>query len=154
LSCNDMEAADRQLAAAKEMEAYIDRKSGGPGQGWYRIVYTPRQAREVIEAGKLAVVLGIEVDYLFNCRKEGDLTEDQLRQQLDKYYALGVRHIFPIHFANNGFGGTGFQNSAERAVDSETLLKYGASPTSTRWLRRMPEHTATSTAPVGATLKV
>jgi microsomal dipeptidase-like Zn-dependent dipeptidase len=110
LSCNDMEAVDRQLAAAKEMEANVDEKFGGTGQGWYRIVYTPRQAREVIEAGKLAVVLGIEVDFLFNCHGEGDLTEDQLREQLDKYYELGVRHLFPIHFSDNGFGGTGFQN--------------------------------------------
>jgi hypothetical protein len=113
LSCNDMEAVDRQLAAAKEIEAYVDNKFGGAGQGWYRIVYTPRQAREAIEAGKLAVVLGIEVDYLFNCRSEGDLTEDRLRQELDKYFDLGVRHIFPIHFSNNGFGGTAFQNGLE-----------------------------------------
>lgn len=119
LSCNDMEAVDRQLAAAKEMEAYVDQKHGGPGKGWYRIVYTPRQAREVIEAGKLAVVLGIEVDYLFNCRTEGALTEDQLRQQLDKYFGLGVRHIFPIHFSNNGFGGTAFQNPLQRGFVAE-----------------------------------
>ncbi|MBA2715418.1 MAG: membrane dipeptidase [Rubrobacteraceae bacterium] len=71
--------------------------------------------------GKLAVVLGIEVDYLFNCRAEGDMSADQLRQQLDKYYEFGVRHIFPIHFANNGFGGTGFQNDTEMAVDPDSL---------------------------------
>ncbi len=109
--CGDMEAVDLQLQAAKDMEAYIDAKSGGPGQGWYRIVHTPDEARTVIAAGKLAVVLGIEVDYLFNCRSEGDLTADQLRQEVDKYSALGVRHIFPIHFSNNGFGGTAFQNA-------------------------------------------
>ena len=119
LSCNDMEAVDRQLAAAKEMEAYIDSKSGGPGKGWYRIVYTPDEARAVIMAGKLAVVLGIEVDYLFNCHREGDLTEDLLRAQLDKYYAAGVRHLFPIHFDNNGFGATAFQNGLQFGIDVE-----------------------------------
>ncbi len=50
-SCNDMEAVDRQLAEAKTMEAYVDQKWGGPGKGWYRIVYTPQEAREVINAG-------------------------------------------------------------------------------------------------------
>jgi microsomal dipeptidase-like Zn-dependent dipeptidase len=68
----------------------------------------------VIADGKLAVILGIEVDYPFNCRTEGDLTEDQLRQELDRYFDLGVRYIFPIHFGNNGFGGTAFQNALIR----------------------------------------
>src|SRR5438552_18958746 len=116
LSCNDMEAVDRQLAAAKEMEAYIDNKFGGPGKGWYRIVREPQEARTVMAAGKLAVVLGVEVDYLFNCHGEGDMTIGQLRWELDKYYALGVRHVFPIHFGNNGFGGTAFQNGLQHAT--------------------------------------
>lgn len=89
-TCNDMEAVDLQLRAAKDMEAYVDATSGGPGAGWYRIVRSPSEARAAIEAGKLAVVLGIEVDYLFNCHDEGDLTAGQLRWQLDRYYALGV----------------------------------------------------------------
>lgn len=112
--CNDMEAVDRQLQAAKDMQAYVDEKLGGPGQGWYRIVHTPGEARRVMAAGKLAVVLGIEVDYPFNCRDEGSLTADQLRAELDRYYDLGVRHVFPIHFADNGFGGTAFQNDLIR----------------------------------------
>ena len=135
LSCNDMEAVDRQIAAAKEMEAYIDDKSGGAGQGWYRIVYTPAEAFTVMEAGKLAVVLGIEVDYLFNCRTSDNLSDDQLRQQLDKYYALGVRHIFPIHFGNNGFGGTAFQNGLEWAQRAERPGEsdHGVSPLNPLW---------------------
>jgi microsomal dipeptidase-like Zn-dependent dipeptidase len=115
-TCNDMEAVDLQLRAAKDMEAYVDAKSGGPGAGWYRIVRSPSEARAAIEAGKLAVVLGIEVDYLFNCHDEGDLTAGQLRWQLDRYYALGVWHVFPIHFGNNGFGCTAFQNALEHAT--------------------------------------
>ena len=45
--------------------------NGGPGQGWFRIVTTPQQARDAVRAGKLAVVLGIEVDNLFNCKETG-----------------------------------------------------------------------------------
>jgi microsomal dipeptidase-like Zn-dependent dipeptidase len=138
LSCNDMEAADRQLAAAKVMEAYIDQKWGGPGRGWYRIVRSPREAREVINQGKLAVVLGIEVDYLFNCRTAGALSEGQLRQQLDKYYALGVRHLFPIHFADNGFGGTAFQNATERGYIAEDPAHPWNSPTTISPLNPLP----------------
>src|SRR5438094_3251618 len=87
------------------------------GKGWYRIVYSPQEARTVIAAGKLAVVLGIEVDYLFNCHQEGDITTDALEDLLDHYHTLGVRHLFPIHFGDNGFGGTAFQNALEWGHD-------------------------------------
>ncbi|ETK33348.1 hypothetical protein MPTA5024_24620, partial [Microbispora sp. ATCC PTA-5024] len=115
-TCDDMEAVNLQLQAAKDMEAYVDAKSGAPGAGWYRIVRTPDEAHSVIAQGKLAVILGIEVDYLFNCRGEGDLDEDQLNRELDRYFDLGVRYVFPIHFSNNGFGGTAFQNPLIRST--------------------------------------
>ncbi len=108
-TADDMEAVDFQIRAAKEMEAYIDSISGGPGQGWYRIVYSPQQAREVISAGKLAVVLGIEVDNLFG-KPAGPSAPAYVLDQLDYYYSVGIRHIFPIHFSNNAFGGAGYQN--------------------------------------------
>ena len=115
---DDMNAVDRQLDAAWALEARIDADSGGPGEGWYRIVLSPEQARRVMEDGKLAVVLGIEVDNLFDCREEGDLDEDTLREKLDHYYERGVRHLFPIHFRDNGFGGTAFQNDLQQRVGS------------------------------------
>ena len=43
-----------------EMQDYIDAQYGGPGKGFYRIVTNPFQARKVINAGKMAVVMGIE----------------------------------------------------------------------------------------------
>ena len=60
-SCNDMEAVDRQIQAAKELERAIDVMDDGSanGTGWYRIAYSPGQARSLIRAGKMAVVLGI-----------------------------------------------------------------------------------------------
>jgi microsomal dipeptidase-like Zn-dependent dipeptidase len=68
------------------------------------------------------VILGIEVDYLFGCHRESDLSQDRLRQQLDHYYSLGVRYLFPIHFSNNGFGGTAFQNGLQRGFDAQNPL--------------------------------
>jgi microsomal dipeptidase-like Zn-dependent dipeptidase len=110
-SKNDMEAVDLQLQAARDMEAYVDHKHRGPGTGWYRIVETPQQAASVMNEGKLAVVLGIEVDYLFNAYSHGNLSEAAMVAELNKYYGLGVRHIFPIHFDNNGFGGASFDKA-------------------------------------------
>ena len=105
--CSDMAAVDRQIQAAKDLETFIDEKAGGPGQGWYRIVYSPAQARAAMAAGKLAVVLGIEVDNLFNCR-DGLCNEAHVDAQLRKYYNMGVRHAYPIHLFDNDFGGAAY----------------------------------------------
>ena len=59
-SCDDMDSIRLQAKDMYELQDYIDAQCGGPGQGWYRIVTTPEQARKVINAGKLAVVMGIE----------------------------------------------------------------------------------------------
>ncbi|MBI3784343.1 MAG: cadherin-like beta sandwich domain-containing protein [Deltaproteobacteria bacterium] len=71
-NCDDsMAFIDQQLQAAYDLENYIDKVVGNGvdnDEGWFRIVFTPDQAREAIANGKLAVVLGIEVDHLFNCR--------------------------------------------------------------------------------------
>lgn len=109
--CEDgMAAIDAQLAEARRLEAFIDDAAGGPGQGWFRIVTSPDEARGVIEQGKLAVVLGIEMDNLFNCKFEeadpasGKCTAESVRAFVDEYWAQGVRHIFPVHNFDNAFG--------------------------------------------------
>jgi microsomal dipeptidase-like Zn-dependent dipeptidase len=109
-----------QLLMAREFERFIDWQNGGPGLGWFRIVTTPQQARDVVRAGKLAVVLGIEVDNLFNCKESGcpedfglpaarvapfGLTQPTtLAEAVDAIYAMGVRHVFPVHNFDNEFG--------------------------------------------------
>jgi microsomal dipeptidase-like Zn-dependent dipeptidase len=113
---DDKSTIERQVVAMKEMTAYIDAQSGGPGKGWMQIVYTPEQARQVIGENKLAVVLGVEVDSLGNWRNFDDLDKqchgdiNQARQlisqELDWLYGLGIRQITPIHLTNNAFGGT------------------------------------------------
>jgi len=114
-TCADMEAVDLQLDAAKALEAAIDQASGGPGNGWYRIVTSAQEAAAAIAAGKLAVVLGIEVDYLFGSYLSAALSADQVRAAVQEYYDKGVRYVFPIHFADNAFGGTGLQNALQAA---------------------------------------
>lgn len=107
-SCNDMVAADRIIEESRRMERYIDAQSGGPGKGWFRIVETPAQAREVINEGKLAVILGLEVSALFDCflvpPGGGErCTEAQVVEALDAYYAKGIRALFPVHKFDNAF---------------------------------------------------
>lgn len=107
-SCNDMVAVDRILIETRNMERYIDAQHGGPGKGWFRIVESPQQAREVIAQGKMAIVLGIETSNLFDCflvPPDGvsRCTQADVLAQLDAYEARGVRVIFPVHKHDNGF---------------------------------------------------
>jgi microsomal dipeptidase-like Zn-dependent dipeptidase len=117
-SCLDKDAAENQIKEAFAMQDDIDMRVGdglgnkGPGTGWFRIVTTPKEARDVIAAGKLAVVIGMEVDYPFECTVNNtSCTESFMRSQVDRYYNLGVRHFFPIHFYDNAFGGSANSNA-------------------------------------------
>lgn len=111
--CDDMSAVDRQLQGAKNLERYVDLRDDSQlnGSGWYRIAYSSAQAREIIAAGKLAVVLGIEVPSLFDCKpNDPACTEAHVRERLDHYYDLGVRQVLPVHNTDNAFGGTALYN--------------------------------------------
>jgi hypothetical protein len=106
--CNDMIAVDRILESTYALERYIDALSGGPGKGWFRIVFSPAEAREQIKAGKLAVILGIETSDLFDCflvpyGEFGKCTEADVVAKLDEYRDRGVRVLFPVHKFDNAF---------------------------------------------------
>lgn len=66
----DRAAIDQQIQAAKALQDAIDTEAGGPGLGWYRIVTSPQEARDVVKANKLAVVLGVEAAHAYGCRIE------------------------------------------------------------------------------------
>jgi microsomal dipeptidase-like Zn-dependent dipeptidase len=107
VDCSDsMAGINLQLDEARRFESFIDGQSGGAGLGWFRIVESPVEARRVIRAGKLAVVLGIEVDNLFGCRQGSNCTAPSVTAAIAAYRGRGVRHVFPIHNFDNAFGGT------------------------------------------------
>lgn len=135
--CNSMNNAGRQAGTMYAMENYIDAQYGGPGEGFFQIVHSSAEAREVIKDGKIAVVLGIEISNLFDCK----LTYNPLRQQrpfeetgeggtlgllenkynctveegqpnsiltkMQRVHDWGVRQIISIHEFDNAFGGNG-----------------------------------------------
>ena len=115
-ACNDMVNVDRIIAETRNLERYIDAQSGGPGEGWFRIVDSPADARAVIAEGKLAVVLGIETSNLFDCfltPPEGVAAcdVDKVKAELDRYHEIGVRVLFPVHKFDNAFSaGDGDRN--------------------------------------------
>ena len=107
-SCDEMVSVDRQIRDIYEMQDYIDAQSGGPGRGWFRIVDDPFEAREVINSGKLAVVLGMEVSEPFGCRVfNGQPLCDaaQIDASLDHLYEQGVRQLEIINKFDNALSG-------------------------------------------------
>lgn len=72
---------------------------------WMALVSEPGQARAAIEAGKLAIVLGVEVDTLGGFRTAAQCSPAQVQSLVDDLYAAGVRAVTPVHLADNAFGG-------------------------------------------------
>ena len=129
--CNEMVSARGQAQAMHELQDYIDAQFGGPGRGFFRIVTSPVEARRVINDGKLAVVLGIEVSELLDCRLRGSTpkcTQAQIDTRLDDLHALGVQSAFIAHKFDNALAGTTF--------DSDTtglLVNIGNGYATGRW---------------------
>ena len=71
------------------------------------IARTPAEARAIIRGNRLAVILGIEEDSFGGFRNENGCTDQQVADYVQQVYDLGVRHVFPLHVANNAFGGCG-----------------------------------------------
>jgi microsomal dipeptidase-like Zn-dependent dipeptidase len=103
---NDMEALEWQVRASYMMQDAVDREHGGPGKGWYRIVRDPEEASEVVSEGKLAVILGTELQHLFNCDVDRPACSPaKIDDGLDQLEAMGVNYVFLIHHKLNQFGG-------------------------------------------------
>jgi len=103
---NDMEALEWQVREAYRFQDHIDQEYGGKGMGWYRIVRDPQEASDVIKNGKLAVILGAEIQHLFNCDVDRPACDrSTIVEGLDRLEAMGVNYVFPIHHKLNQFGG-------------------------------------------------
>lgn len=109
---------------------------------WMEIADSPARAREIIGAGKLAVVLSLEMDQL----RATDVLEFQ---------KLGVRHVIPIHLVDNSFGGAAVYqdlfNTSNRFLtggffqveaSSTTLFRLGwpAELAGGEWLGKVATH--------------
>jgi microsomal dipeptidase-like Zn-dependent dipeptidase len=114
-NCNEMVSAYKQADDMHALEDYIDAQFGGPGKGFFRLVKTPAEARTVINDGKLAVVLGIEVSEVLDCGQFNETPNcdaARIDSELDKLYSAGVRSMFPVHKFDNALGGTHFDSGA------------------------------------------
>jgi microsomal dipeptidase-like Zn-dependent dipeptidase len=111
-SCSEPLAIAQQVRVLRGLQRYVDRRSGGRGRGFFRLVYTPRQARSVIERGKLAVVIGVESSNPFGCRLQhgrSACTARDVDRGLAAYHRLGIRSLFIAHWFDNAFAGAALE---------------------------------------------
>jgi len=86
----------------KEIKRFVKQHSD-----FIEIAYTPADLRRIVSAGKLAFILGIEVDNIGNFNKPGVLCDEPaVRAEIRRLYSQGIRYLFPIHVTNNKFGGS------------------------------------------------
>lgn len=63
--------------------------------------------RRIVKAGKLAVVLGVELDAIGNFHgKHRAPSLAEVKAEIVRLQNLGVRYIFPVHVIDNHFSGT------------------------------------------------
>lgn len=115
VECRDMPLGVSQVEYLYDIQDYIDAQFGGPGEGFYRIVRSPAEARQVIADGKMAVIPGLEFSNVFGCNvtfnPDGSetraCTKEQIDAEIDRAWDLGVRQIFPYHDVDSALGGAG-----------------------------------------------
>lgn len=109
---DDLRSMNTQL---QKMKIFFDNH-----RDFMEIAYTAQQLRTIVSSGRLAIILGVEMDNIGNFYSPADPkgqrfnpnpTEADAKREIDRIYDMGVRYIFPIHITNNAFGGTALYNS-------------------------------------------
>lgn len=106
--CDDMYAVKLQAKQTYALQAYIDAQYGGPGKGWFRVVTNSTDARRVITAGKLAVILAVEGSAPFGCSLAAGIaqcSEADIDRGLDTLKNLGIQSTFLCHKYDNALCG-------------------------------------------------
>ncbi|MGZ6745340.1 MAG: hypothetical protein ACXVD0_05485 [Nocardioides sp.] len=125
--CDDMESIHRQARDMYQMQNYIDAQFGGPGKGFYRIVTNPFQARKVINAGKMAVIMGIETSVPFGCTSNPAATQPcdpaSIDRQLSEVHRWGVRQMELVNKFDNALSGVAGDNGETGAIVNQANFK-------------------------------
>ncbi|MDX2086401.1 MAG: PAN domain-containing protein [Kofleriaceae bacterium] len=120
---NNGKPLDDETVALAEVQ--MMREIASRNGAWMEIANSAADARRIVANGKLAVVLGLEIDNFGNFKdksykwvdRAGDgklvaLPDDAemarvaIRAKLDRYYQLGIRQVTPLHYISGVFGGT------------------------------------------------
>ncbi len=95
-----------------EIKSFVGRHND-----FMEISRSPEDLRRIVGAGKLAVILGMEIDDFGGFSQDPNfyihpeiLKQQLVKAEIKRVYDQGVRYIFPIHLSNNVLGGTAAYN--------------------------------------------
>ena len=122
---DDKAAGDAQIAAIRDMVS---------GQDFMGLALSPSDVRRIIGSGKLAVVIGLELDCIGNFYQPDNVisggtvfnpnpSDDDIRAEIRRLFAAGVRYFFPVHLVDNIFGGCALY---DMAFDTACRYQTGA----------------------------
>jgi microsomal dipeptidase-like Zn-dependent dipeptidase len=99
---DDKASGNLQIGAMKE---FVERH-----RDFMEVAYTPARLKEIVQANKIAVILGVELDNLGALNQYALTTPEPTmqalaRSEIQALYDQGVRYVLPIHLVNNRFGG-------------------------------------------------
>jgi microsomal dipeptidase-like Zn-dependent dipeptidase len=106
---SDREALEAQICAMRRLAAH--------NSEWMQIAYDPQEARDIISSGRLAIVLGAELDEL------GNLGLPSLDDEVQYLWNLGIRQVTPVHGIDNRLGGAAIFEPAYNSMND--LLHRG-----------------------------
>jgi microsomal dipeptidase-like Zn-dependent dipeptidase len=101
---DDKTSGNLQLA---EIEAFVKRHPD-----FMEVAYGSADIKRIVQADKIAVVMGVELDNLgnFNTQPLAGLSSVVAQQlisaEIQRLYDNGARYVFPVHVLDNAFGGT------------------------------------------------
>jgi microsomal dipeptidase-like Zn-dependent dipeptidase len=140
----DLQSARRQI---EFIQGVVERN-----KTWMWLARTPQDARNIIQGGRLAVVLSLEMN---------GLSESDLNTLVKDY---GVAHVIPVHLLDNDVGGTATNGplfNTDSAMVSEIYrndhgpMRFMDVAASTRYARNMtwPNELTNSSPPIDVGLQ-
>ena len=127
--CDEMNTVRMGLDGIHELQDYVDAQAGGPGKGFFQIVRDPFEARRVINDGRMAVVLEVEVSELFNCRgsRRSSCDRGVVESGLDYLHRRGVRSSLLLNKFDNPLSGVRFDSGEVGAlINAANRNSYGS----------------------------